>query len=122
MTAMILAIPKQTVLMKSLSRRAVLQWSTAAALMAINAPALAEEIAGETAWKRILRTKTIRVGTVGTTKSSRVGLDGSFTGISPEILRQVMAPNGALRGVPSSKIRVGDLVVIQKDQRVCMRY
>ena len=100
MTATILAIPKQTVLMKSLSRRAVLQWSTAAALMAINAPALAEEIAGETAWKRILRTKTIRVGTVGTTKSSRVGLDGSFTGISPEILRQVMAPYGVTKLVP----------------------
>ena len=82
----------------SLSRRSLLQLCSAGALAAAAEPALAQ--VPETTWKRILRTKSVRVGTVGTTKSSKVNLDGSFTGISPEILRQILAPHGVTTLVP----------------------
>ena len=68
--------------------------------MAVDGSAFGQECSGESTWKRILRTKTIRVSTVGTTRSSKVGLDGSFTGISPEILRQIMAPHGVTKLLP----------------------
>ncbi len=83
---------------KDVSRRTLLGWSSAAALLAANGAAFGQN--GETTWQRIQRTKTIRVGTVGTTRSSKVGLDGSFTGVSPEILRQIMAPYGVTNLVP----------------------
>jgi polar amino acid transport system substrate-binding protein len=81
-----------------LSRRSVLQICSAGALAAAAGPVRAQE--QETTWKRVLRTKTIRVGTIGTTKTSKVNLDGSFTGVSPEILRQVLKPYGVTTLVP----------------------
>ncbi|HZP75033.1 MAG TPA: transporter substrate-binding domain-containing protein [Pseudolabrys sp.] len=86
-------------LCRRISRRRLLGWGSAAAILTLDGRAFGQD-AGETTWKRILQTKTIRVGTVGTTKSSKVGLDGSFTGISPEILRQVMATYGVDKLVP----------------------
>ena len=82
----------------ALSRRSLVRLCSAGALAVAAGPALAQ--GQETTWKRILRTKSVRVGTVGTTKSSKVNLDGSFTGISPEILRQVLAPHGVTTLVP----------------------
>ena len=81
-----------------LSRRRLLQMSSASILAASAGPVLAQD--HESTWKRILRTKSVRVATVGTSRSSKVNLDGTFTGISPEILRQVLAPYGVTTLVP----------------------
>src|SRR2546422_11751428 len=81
---------------RSLSRRSVLQIGSAFA--AADGPVFAQE--QETTWKRVLRTQTIRVGTIGTTKTSKVNLDGSFTRVSPGILRQALKPHGVTPLVP----------------------
>jgi polar amino acid transport system substrate-binding protein len=83
----------------SLSRRSLLQICSAGAVAVAIRPELAQA-QQETTWQRILRTKSVRVACVGTERSAMVNLDGTFTGISPEILRQVLAPYGDIKLVP----------------------
>lgn len=45
----------------------------------------------EATWERVLQTNEIRVGTVGGADTSKINIDGSFTGLSPETLRQALS-------------------------------
>jgi polar amino acid transport system substrate-binding protein len=87
-------------ILRFLSCRGLFRVCTVCGLMLTVGPTIAQDATGKATWERILQSKSIRVGTIGTANTSKVNLDGTFTGHSPEVLRQALAPSGVTKLVP----------------------